>query len=312
MKWVAEEIIARINATLPEGSVVPQHTDDGHFYRVMPDDVVYPSVTGKLQIIKDESIANFKANRALDFVFANYKDFTEDNILKMLEVASHQSSDILEDAGDIGSQVHEYREEYFNDWIKEGKRPEKPILSYIPEEKYDIRAVSALRALESFVNDYNYVPLKCEMLVYSHELKTAGTLDDLGFMDFVVTPGDSECDHKDHIFESQKTNRRTCVKCGYKVKRELVLLDLKTSNRFKDHYFFQVALYYLFFKKITGIKPDKCIILKVDKENGKYKIEDLKRPARLAMYGKYLVKTSEGIEYIKSLRKDNQRKVLKI
>ena len=315
MKWVAEEIIARINETLPEGSVVPQHTDEGHFYAVKDETtrmfpVVYPSVTGKLQIIKDESIANFKANRALDYVFGHFKEFTDENIMNMLEIASRQSSDILEDAGGIGGQVHEYREEYFKDWIKEGKRPERDILSYIPEEKYDIRAVSALRALDKFIKEKNYVPLRCEMLVYSHELKTAGTLDDLGFIDQEIIPGNSECNHD--LIESQKTNFSNCLKCGRKIKRELILLDLKTSNRFKDHYFFQVALYFLFFRKITGLKPDRCIILKVDKENGQYKIEDLKKPSKLAMYGKYLVKTSEGIDYIKSLRKDNQRKVLKV
>ena len=63
------------------------------------------------------------------------------------------------------------------------------------------------------------------------------------------------------------------------------------------------------FVQLTGLRPQRCFILKVSKEDGTYKIEDLKKPARIAQYALALLKTDEGVEFIKGLRKDNQRSV---
>jgi asparagine synthetase B (glutamine-hydrolysing) len=118
----------------------------------------------------------------------------------------------------------------------------------------------------------------------------------------------------DHDYIVGKNGKHTCVACGRQYRYQFVLLDLKTSNQFKDHYFFQVAMYWWMFWKIIGIdhKPEKCLILKVSKEDGRYKIEDLKMPARLAGYAKHMLRTKEGMEFIRELRKDNQRNVVKI
>jgi len=66
------------------------------------------------------------------------------------------------------------------------------------------------------------------------------------------------------------------------------------------------------FRKLTDLRPERCFILKLSKEDGTYKIEDLKKPGILVRYAKSMLKTNEGIEFIKSLRKDNQKKVLTI
>ena len=86
-------------------------------------------------------------------------------------------------------------------------------------------------------------------------------------------------------------------------------MDIKTSNQFKDHYFFQVALYYTMFYKLTGLRPKRAFILKLSKENGTYKLEDLKRPSTLSSYARSMIRTDTGIKYIRSLRKDNQKSV---
>lgn len=287
---ILREIIAR---KMPAGLCVPEHTDKGHFYRIRTTvpvfmstgipietstDVgeLYSSVTTKLQVLKDEGLMNYKMNRALDYVFANWKNINSENLQIELERASKTSADILEDAGDVGTIIHDCREKYFREWIETGNRPDGAT-KFIPLEHYDIRIVSALRALVKFVDENNYQPVASELLVWSHKLKVAGTLDDIGLMN-----------------------------------GKPVLMDIKSSNQFKDHYFFQVALYFEMFRKLTGIKLDRCFILKLSKEDGTYKIEDLYRPCRIAQYAGHMLKTWEGLEFIRSLRKDNQKIVIKL
>lgn len=329
--WEPTTIRARIAEVLPEGRVIPRHSENGHFYEVIDGlfttPPIYPSVTGKLQVLKDESISNFKMNRAIEYVFGNYKAFDDSNIMEHLDKAANVSGGILEDAGDIGRRVHDYRERIFKDWLAKGVRP-TDFLSFIPPEDVDVRAVSAIRALQKFVEERDYTPIACELLVYSHKLKTAGTLDDLGLLRNVIRAGDDpKCDHMaDTLFPDRQgvvrascvinsgNGKHTCVKCNYQFRYELVLIDIKTSNQLKDHYFFQVCLYWKMFWQLMGRDwmPERCVIVKLSKTDGTYKIEDLKRPARLAQYASFMIKTNEGIDFIKSLRKDNQRTVVTI
>jgi hypothetical protein len=326
--WKPEEIRARIEEILPAGRVVPRHSDKGHFYEVIDGKFVappiYPSVTGKLQILKDEGLINYKMNRAIeyfrDFIFKNYSDLgqcTDQEIMIKIDeattLASRVSQDILSDAGDIGTRIHNLREVIFNEWIKTGKRPDD-FVSFIPPNEEDVRVISALRALQKFCVEKDYIPVKCELLVYSHKLKTAGTLDDLGLMRKVLREGTiADCAHEDMVL-NEKNGKHTCVKCDYQYRYEFVLMDLKTSNQFKDHYFFQVALYWWKLWQLLGKewKPERCFILKVSKEDGGYKVEDLKKPSKLAQYAHAMIKTNEAVDFIKSLRKDNQRTVMSL
>lgn len=317
MKYSADEIKKIISEAIPEGRVVTDHNEHGHFYKIVddahPDGITYPSVTGKIQIIKDEGLINYKMNRALDYVFENFKFFDDSNVMEHLDKASRVSVDILEDAGDIGTEIHDAREEYFRQWIESGQRP-ADILSFLKPGNEDVRAVSALRALDRFIADYNYRPIATELLVYNHKIKVGGMLDDLGIITSEVRPGDRKCQHE--IVSARGIHH--CVKCDYKAKDQFALMDIKSSNQFKDHYFFQVALYYWMFYELTkevrakGLRPERCFILKLSKTDGMYKIEDLYRPSTLASYARSMVRTHSGIAYIRSLRKDNQKTVLKL
>lgn len=351
--WIPSEIQKRIDEVLPKGRVIPRHDERGHFYEVDhaaespafmrpyaegytrdPAKVemgikaleagtkvnpVYPSVTGKLQILKDEGLINYKMNQSLQYVFAHFKEFTDANIMEQIDIASRVSQDILTDAGDVGTRVHDYREEIFAQWIRTGVMPED-FLSFIKPEDTDVRVISCLRALRKFVDECGYVPVACELLVFSDDLKTAGTLDDLGLMRKVITSGSGNCDHlMPNLFDKNsytnfvvhpENGKHTCVRCGFQFRYQFVLADMKTSNQFKDHYFFQVALYWWMFHRLTGLKPEQCYIVKLSKEDGRYKLENLKMPGKLAQFARYMLKTNEGMDFIKSLRKDNQRNVV--
>lgn len=308
----AKELRTIIKKYIPDGSVVPRHTERQHFYEVLPLRETYPSVTAKLQVLKDESLINYKMNRAVDYVAMNWKRFTDDNVDAHLESAKNVSSDILKDAGDIGTDIHLYRENYFNDWIKDGKMPTKPPTEYVDASKHDIRAISAMRALYKFVVETNYEPVVSEQFVYDGEYKVAGTLDDLGIMDFVVRVGDINCEHSFINVQGGKTSIKRCMKCDRKTSREFVLLDIKTSNQFKDHYFFQVAMYHMMFRRLTGLNPKKCLILKLSKENGTYQIEDMRNVNKMVRAAKYMLCLDEQMKKIKEIRKDNQKVVLKV
>jgi len=295
---------------LPEGFVVPEHNERGHFYRVNDEQAgrpLYPSVTGKLQVLKDEGLANWKMGQALQYVFQHFKEFTDANIMEHIDAAERVPADIFEDAGDIGTIIHDARQAIYTEWIATGVRP-VDFPSFVPQDRQDIRATSALAALETFCIERSYVPVMTEMMVYSHKWKTAGTLDDLGLMRVEMRRGDPACEHD--IFIGQNHNFDRCLKCDAKWRWTLALLDLKTSNRFKDHYFFQVAMYYAMLVTLTGVKPERSYILKTSKEDRTYKLEELKRPAKIAQYANHLLKTHEGLDFIKSLRKDNQRNVI--
>ena len=320
MRYNLAELRLKIRTALPEGLVVPQHTEKEHFYGVGANhggvvttgtgDPVYPSVTGKLQHLKDEGLANFKMNRALEYIFANFAKFTDANIMEHIAAAERMPADIFEDAGDIGTYIHDAREKIFSQWIETGVRP-ADFQSFIGQDRQDIRAISAIAALERFCDEWSYIPVVTELYVYSHTLKTAGALDDIGLIREQVREGDTPCATHD-IFQDPEKNIDRCLTCGAKWKWLLVLMDLKSSNRFKDSYFFQVSMYYEMFRKLTGIKIDRAFILKVSKEDRTYKIEDLKRPAKLAQYAKHIIKTNDGLAFIKTLRKDNQRNVVKV
>lgn len=315
MNGLAEYYQNKIKEALPEGKVMPAHNEKGHFYVINDPEFgnpTYPSVTAKLQLLKDEGLMNYKMNRAIDYVFANYKSFTDENILEQLGLAAQAPVQEFEDAGDIGRQIHDCREVYFKEWIKIGEKPQKESIYSIsdPLMAADTRIISTLRALDSFIKDYRYWPIACELYVYSHKLKCAGTLDDIGLMYWIKRQGQQNCPHTESIIDEKK-NKITCMVCGHQTSANpsFVLMDVKTSNRFKDHYFFQVGLYYSMFYKLTGLRPEKVFILKLDKENGTYKLENLRQPSRLATYGRALIRTNEGMDFIKSLRKDNLKRV---
>lgn len=267
-----------INEKIPGGSVIPAHTDKGHFYDV--GERRLPSVTGKLQLLKDESLTNWKMNQAVGYVRKHWTSFNAQNVEAHLTNALNMSGETLADAGGIGRLIHDCRERYYTEWIETGVRPMRSV-DFVPKDQYDIRAISAMRALEQFVIDWNYVPVVTELLVYDLQSSVAGTLDDIGIM-------------------RSKDGK----------KRELVLCDLKSSNAFKDSYFFQVAMYYDMFKKLTGLKPTRCFILKVSKEDGTYQLEDMKDVMKIVRLSRNLLKVSEGLEEIKAQRKDNQKRVV--
>jgi len=302
------EIQAIIDKTLPPGAVVPRHTDAGHFYGV-PSGGVYPSVTGIISYVKDPSIQQFDMNEALRFVEKHLHECVVEGDLDYMKVmdvlynAKYASKGVLMDAADIGTQIHDRREQYFQDWIDDKKRPD--IHDYWGDGD-DIRLVSAMRALGQFCDESGYIPIRTEVLVYSDKYKLAGQLDDLGMVNTVIRKGDKDCDH--NLWHNGMSTR--CDKCDMKRQWHFCLTDLKSSNQFKDTYYLQVALYGMMFVQLTGLKPERNFILKVSKTDGRYKTEELKKMRQLVAGAKKIILAAQAVQKVKEIRKGSNAKTI--
>jgi len=308
------DVQTRIDNALPPGAVVPRHTSAGHFYGV-PSGGIYPSVTGVLGAFKDPSIQQFDMNEALRYVEAHLPSTVVNGKLDLLAVADmlynakSASRGIFMDAADIGTQIHDRREKYYQDWIDAGPWQRPPIENYYDINQDDVRLISAIRALGLFCDEHQYIPIRCEMLVYSDKYKLAGTLDDLGMVNTIVRKGDKNCVHQ--LIHNGEDTR--CFNCDHKRSWQLALTDLKSSNQFKDSYFLQVAIYQMMFVDLTGVKPERNFILKTSKEGGKYQLEELKKMPRLIAAAKRVIMASGAIQTVKELRKDsNTKETIKI
>jgi len=306
------EVQKAIDTALPPGAVVPRHTDQGHFYGV-PSGNVYPSVTGIIGYVKDPSIQQFDMNEALRYVEKHIPDTVVDGeldlfkVMDMLHEAKKAPRGILMDAADIGTQIHDRREKYYQDWIDTDTRPD--ITQYYDVNQDDIRLISAIRALGKFCDEHEYIPIRCEMLVYSDKYQIAGTLDDLGMVNTIIRKGDKKCQH-DLFYDAYNTR---CMKCDLKRVWQVCLTDLKSSNQFKDSYYLQVALYQMMFVDLTGVKPKRNFILKTDKKDGHYKIEELKKMPSLIANAKRVIMAAQAMGKVKEIRKQsNAKKVISI
>ena len=269
---------------LPPGAVIPMHSERGHFYKASSSGQTYGSVTEKLKCIKDESIQNFALNEGMRYIEANLSKVVGPsgiNMIKaidMFDAAKKASSGVLSDAGDIGNRIHDRRDNYFQNWIDTGTKPDMALFIF---ENDDPRLIAAMKGLEKFVVDYDYRPIRTELMLVSHKYKVGGTLDDVGLARF---PGE-----KNH---------------------QLVLMDLKTSNQFKAHYWLQVALYHIMLREITGINTKRHFILKLSKETPTYKVEEITSMAKVAQGVRYLLKVDEAMNFIKETRSQINKKNL--
>lgn len=221
-----------------------------HFYVSPTTGEKYHSVTYFTSFIKDPSLANWKQNRALEFlrreeILAGLSSNWErddheglDNIFSQAKLAPEGE---FKGAGDIGTQTHNWRQKWFTNWINSGqieppKEPPYPA-GLNPE------VISGCRAIKRFLKETGAIPIACELPLVDDELGVGGTIDDL-----MVFP-----------------------KIG------LVFVDLKTSNQGKKvSYAFQVrGFYQRMIRKTFHRIPRKTYILHTSKDDGTYKLIDM-------------------------------------
>jgi len=301
MVQTVSQIKKKIESITP---VTPRHTESEHWYEVAGHPALLPSVTTCLQSIKDASLRNYQVNRALDYMFENASDLSPQTIMTHLSVARGRADSIRDEAGDIGTAIHDVREAMF--------RGES--VRNMPQ-MVDSRVVSGARALRKFLDDTGYVPIASEILVYEYNKHAkqgvAGAIDDIGLLPKVYEPGNPDCEHDYVTVDNEPIvgEKQTCIICGYKVRYRLVLMDLKTSNQFKDHYHAQVGLYAKMFQKLTGLRLSEVFILKASKEDGTYKIEQITDLPTAIQVGELAVKLHYSLGKLRESRKPQRIKL---
>ena len=193
MKLSAEEIRQIIADKIPKGLVVPEHSDNGHFYRHVPTNLLLGSVTTKTSVLNEggKQLQKWSARLAVErlterlMVTPHVLDTSVPGHSDILETYQKESimvhQDKFEDAGGIGTIGHGYIEDFLKDWIDTGVRPQKDITQYIKPDE-DSRAWAIARSAELFINDFYLIPIASELFVASVKHRYAGTLDGLALV----------------------------------------------------------------------------------------------------------------------------------
>lgn len=241
-----------------KGVWVPEHTDTAHFYRHTPTGKLCASVTSKM-ILEKEHLRPWAVRVGIEWLeqddrwnkYLEHKQYKKNEYLQGAILAH---TDIRDDAGSVGSAVHQAAEDFINEWIATGTKPDD-ILKYIPEHaRSDGRVVAGARSVKRLFDDRPRVlPVASELLVGSLRLGTAGTLDLLVLNDGV-----------------------------------LELWDFKTSNSIDPiNYSMQVAAYSHMFTGMTKLRPVAWRVIKISKDYDRvdiYKLTGYKDAVRCFEY----------------------------
>jgi len=280
----AEQIKAVIAERIPEGLIIPQHTDKGHFYLHIKWEELYPSVTTKSGILDSPHLKKWAAGLAVEYIKEKWDVLTapilpgatgavvaieRENIFKAA-VQSHD--DQFKDAGDVGTRGHKVVDLYLNKWM-EGNKP-TDIKTLITES--DSRIFAIARSAEMFCNDFHVIPLASELLVASVKHRFAGTLDSLMMVLRITEVGNRACSHDYWNVSTRNLNKLKCLKCNQKGEMEFSLVDWKSSNSIdKAEYAMQVSAYWQALYEMTGLKPKRIYIVRLDKHQAKYEVRVL-------------------------------------
>jgi hypothetical protein len=285
-----EEIRTIVKEKIPNGLIVPQHTDSGHFYLHSPSGNLFASVTTKCGILDSPHLKKWASKLAVEHMLKNVKLLQEgadiNARIKMCEQAILVHQDQFEQAGDVGTRGHAVVEDYLMSWIN-GVKP-KSIKDFVPKETVDSRIVAIARSAEMFCNDFNIIPIASEMKVASSRYKFGGTLDSLMMVFRTVKKGNGSCAEllnlygekgREHDFlplSSSNPNKVKCLHCGLSGVYEFAIVDWKTSNSIdKVEYAMQTSAYWQAVKEMTGLKPKRIYVVRLDKTQAKYEVRVL-------------------------------------
>lgn len=156
-----------IEAKLYSGSVTIQRGDFGskkHAYYWVEGGYYVPGATSILQVLNKPALIQWAANETAKHVLANLKEgATQADIERVCDEATKKHVRIKEDAGQVGTNVHELAHKLFNG---------KPIA--VPEDK---ATKNGLVALQDWIGANDVRPIETERVAFSKSAFFAGTFD---------------------------------------------------------------------------------------------------------------------------------------
>lgn len=229
------------------GKIEACHDATGHHYRFVESGKVVDSVTTKL-ILEKKHLTPWSIKMAIEWLehgdrWNKYLAAKKDETNEYLQGAILAPLGVRDDAGNIGTHVHQAAEDFINQWIKTEIKPDD-IISFIPEAgKSDGRVWAGARSVKKLFDDRPHiVPVASELLVGNERLNSAGTLD------LIVMNG-----------------------------KDVEIWDFKTSNQIdKIGYSMQVAAYSSMFTSMTRVHPKAWRVVKISKDMDKVELHKLK------------------------------------
>ena len=170
----------------------------------------------------------------------------EDTLDEAIQAAKKTDSDILHDAGDVGTNAHDFLESFGKTFIHNDEPRRLELLSRFP---VDERAENCAIAGLEFFDRHNVRFIHCEKAVYSRSLRAVGTADAIVVCDSCDDPA--------------------C--CPEPYKDSLTLLDYKSANGLYPSYLAQCAFYqFAFQEEFPDQHIERRFVLKLPKTKGKF------------------------------------------
>lgn len=299
MTLSAEEIKSVLLQTIPQNLILAEHTEFGHFYRHVPTNQLFASVTTKSGILEGgDHLKKWAAKLGVEYFIGKVQidrtllDVSRKDDLEQVKAASilvHQ--DQFEDAGDIGTRGHNVVDSYLKEWMKTGVRPSDIRTFILEQDTHDSRVYAIARSAEMFCKEWDVTPIASELLVASLRYKFAGTLDSLMMVRRTTSRGNGACKNqasmfgngpKEHFWmnaSSRNPFKFVCNDCGEKSELEFALVDWKTSNSIdKLEYAMQTSAYWKAIFEMTGLKTKSIYIVRLDKSQAKYEVMRVVNP----------------------------------
>jgi len=264
----------RIAQRIPQDRLVLQPGED-HVYNDSQTGAAYISVTTRMKVLNQPHHSVWRINRILEYIKDNVLDISESHIDEVLRQAREYPEILFKEAGTHGTLSHSYLEKMLKQWIATDEKPEWS--SFVdgttgPEEK-DFRCWSALRSFDAWTKKEQFVPLASELQVWSPRYHIAGTMDAVGLIRG----------------------------------RMLAIIDFKTSNEFSDSYWMQVAAYWQMFYELMNKYAHRCIILKLDKNQGIPQTEEIDDPWKRFQDYVHVIKLDDSMRSIAEARKNHNK-----
>lgn len=213
------------------------------------------NVTTILQIIDKPWLKPWAAKKTVEAVLAamplvsqGLDDYTEsipvEDFAQILDKAKRAHKEILDDAGDVGTQAHNALEAAIEYAIRNTDRYVEKLVTTVK----DIRAQSCCDAALLWMTAHN-VRWECtERKTYSKKYEVAGTLDGICLVDSCSDP-------------------KCCPKTFKDVRS---IADWKSANQTSITFAYQVAAYKNSYQEETKEEISDCWILRLGKEDGKF------------------------------------------
>lgn len=269
VKYDITDLRTRLISCFP--AILPAHTSEGHFYQREDTGRVAASVTTKLGFVSKSYLHKWYAKRTAEYVREHLNRLINGD-LAVLDEAQHAGERSRDDSAGIGTTAHGAIDAYNTEWIKSGNRPNSAVTFLYEGSKGE--EIAACRSFDKFISEHEVVPIASEIAVWYGNGKDyyAGTVDFLFLWLEVYKEryGDKGCTHD---YAPQK-KVLWCTKCNREVKAYLTLADWKSSNtiRGKDDYSQQDTAYAKAIEVAAGIKFDRLVVIRLDKNRASYEI----------------------------------------